>query len=87
MPRRALSLLLLSIAGCASAHATEAQLRTAASQEFSCPSDLLRVRELNESKRWVAGCGKSATYDEKCSFENDKRKCRWVKGEDAPPAD
>lgn len=65
--------------GC-SPHATQAQLRAAASREFNCPADNLRFRTLDEQRRWVAGCGKSATYQEQCRRGQDgSESCGWEK--------
>lgn len=65
--------------GC-SPHATQAQLRDAAARDFNCPADNLRFRQLDERSRWVAGCGKSASYKEKCERgDNGDERCDWRK--------
>ena len=65
------------VAGCGH-HATPQQLRARAASELGCPADNLRVRDLDEHRRWVAGCGKSRTYAEKCD-QTDKggESCSW----------
>jgi hypothetical protein len=65
------------VAGCGH-HATPQQLRARAANELGCPADNLRVRDLDEHRRWVAGCGKSRTYAEECG-RNDQGHddCTW----------
>jgi hypothetical protein len=68
--------------GCA-VHASETQLTSMAARDFSCPGDNLRQRTLDERTRWVAGCGKSATYQEQCRRNRDgKDECNWERRED-----
>lgn len=77
---RLLVLVLLAPGWGCSPHATQAQLRAAASHDFNCPQDNLRYRTLDERNRWVAGCGKSATYREQCGRgEDGSERCRWEK--------
>jgi hypothetical protein len=59
-------------------HATPQQLRSRAADELNCPADNLRVRDLDERRRWVAGCGKSRTYAEECRRDNQgAESCGW----------
>ncbi|MCU0659342.1 MAG: hypothetical protein MUF64_30000 [Polyangiaceae bacterium] len=62
-------------------HATQAQLRATAAREFNCPADNLRYRTLDERSRWVAGCGKSATFREQCGREGAEG-CSWERQPD-----
>lgn len=65
------------LSGCGH-HATPQQLQARAASDLGCPSDNLRVRVLDERRRWVAGCGKSRTYAEECG-RNDQGHddCSW----------
>ena len=74
--------LVASSWGC-SPRATQAQLRDTAARDFRCPTDNLRYRTLDERSRWVAGCGKSATYKEECSrSDSGEERCGWKKIDD-----
>ncbi|RYE83336.1 MAG: hypothetical protein EOO75_19465 [Myxococcales bacterium] len=59
--------------------ATQAQLRAAAAHDLNCPDDNLRYRTLDDRRRWVAGCGKSATYEASCERRDgdDQERCGW----------
>lgn len=76
-----LLVLLLGVPGWGcSPHATQAQLRAAAARDLQCPADNLRFRQLDERSRWVAGCGKSITYEEKCgASDSGEQRCGWSK--------
>jgi len=79
-PWRLLGVMLVALGGGCSPHATQAQLRATASRDFNCPSDNLRSRQLDERSHWVAGCGKSATFKEKCGRADDgSERCSWDK--------
>jgi hypothetical protein len=77
---RVFGLVLLAPGWGCSAHATQAQLRAAAARDLNCPTDNLRYRALDERSQWVAGCGKSATYQERCRRGDDgSERCDWEK--------
>jgi hypothetical protein len=62
----------------ASTTANEADLRRRASFELDCPASTLELIVLDARSRGVRGCGKKATYVERCEAAGSATRCDWV---------
>jgi hypothetical protein len=65
------ALFFLSLAGCG---ASEEQLRARAAFDLNCAESKLRVVEIDDQTSGVRGCGKRATYIQRCHGGE----CTWV---------
>jgi len=69
---------LLAGSGCATTGTTEAELRSRASLEMSCPQPQLQLVQLAEQTMGVQGCGRRATYVVRCETRSGLSECQWV---------
>lgn len=71
--------------GCSVAAATPQQLRARAGFDLNCAQDQLQIVAIDESTRGVRGCGKQATYMERCNTTDRMAfgaECAWVLNSD-----
>ena len=75
-----LVLLVGFAGGCASFGANQADLGRRASFDLNCPEGQIRTVDLGGGSQGVEGCGKRATYVEKCDGQPGYMgtTCGWV---------